>query len=133
MEINHKVYNYEIGNSIKSELSAFNVYNLDEQNKAIKNYRNIFDKHRNEHDLKSVFFVKKYYNKYNEECKHSYCDYLHPVNKILHVYLSGIWATQKYLKRICKKWNLNISDFKMNKLANDEIVYEFIEQGFNKF
>lgn len=132
MKIHHKIYNYEIGNSIKTRLNSFTVNNLQEQNKAIENYREIFNQYKNEKDFKSLFYVEKYYTKYNEEKKYTYCDYLNPVNKPLFIYLSGIWTTTKYLKRVCKKWNLNISDFKITTSKNNENIYEFFDKEFEK-
>lgn len=129
-QIDHKVYNYEIGNSTSGESKCFTVYNLDKQNKIIKIYKDVFNEHCNEKNFKSCFYVDKFYTKYNSEKKYSYCDYLHPISKPLHIYLTGIWTTIEYLQRVCNKWNLKISDFKKRIENNRFFIYEFFDTGF---
>lgn len=126
-EIHHKNYSMVIGNSTSTVYEALNL-----ENNPYKTYNSLLkDKIDSDNkNIRSELSVLIFYNIYTHDGT-KYCDWINYNEIPLHIYLSGIWATKKYLQIICNKYNLNISDFK-KRIENNEIIYEYFHQNFEK-
>ena len=121
-DIHHELYNYEI-----TENNITKSYVSDKRYESFDNYEEIVDAVEKDHcnNFKSEYYVSIYYK--DED---GVCNWLKPVNVVVSIYLTGTWANIKYLKRVCKKWHLNISDFKIGYNDFGEIYCKYSLPGW---
>lgn len=117
--IHHEIYNYEIINNSDTTCVFFS----EKKHESFSSYKEIVAaaiQNNVRRNFKSEYFVTVYYK--DED---GVCNWLKPVDIIANIYLSGKWATTKYLKRVCEKWNLNVDDFKIGYNDFGEIYYKY--------
>ena len=117
-EIHHEIYNYEIINNSDTTCVFFS----EKENESFSSYKEMVTAamQNNIRNFKSEYFATVYYKD-----KDGVCDWLKPVDAIVDIYLSGKWATTKYLKRIYEKWHLDINDFELGYNDFGEIYYKY--------